>query len=159
MNIIFLDVDGVLNCQKTNNRVNGRGSIGIDKNMVKILREIIDKTNSQIILCSSWKTKWYRIYKDQQDIHANYLDRKLAEQGLYILDKTIDKGSNRGEGIYNCVKDFEINKWIVIDDEIFEDYEKYNIIPHLLKTSFYDDNGGLQKEHINKAIELFERMD
>ena len=41
----------------------------------------------------------------------------------------------------------------MVDDEVFEDYEKYDIMSHLVKTSFYDTNGGLTQRHVDMAIE------
>lgn len=35
----------------------------------------------------------------------------------------------------NC---HETESWCVIDDEIFPDYEKYNIMAYLVKTSYMD---------------------
>lgn len=35
----------------------------------------------------------------------------------------------------NC---HETESWCVIDDEIFPDYEKYNIMAYLVKTSYID---------------------
>lgn len=151
MKIIFLDIDGVLNCQKSQSKCGGL--IGIDDKKVKVLRKIVESTNAKIVLCSSWKSGW-EYNKDDQMEHANYLDRKLKRENLYILDKTIDKGSNRGEGIFNWLKNKNIEAWVVIDDEKFADYDEFGITDHLVKTSFYDDNGGLQEEHIDKAIDL-----
>lgn len=156
MKVIFLDIDGVLNCQKSNS--NCGGLIGIDSKKVKVLRQIVEETDAKIVLCSSWKTFWDNNKDDQNEL-ANYLDRKLKRENLFILDKTIDKGSNRGEGIANWLQNKNVESWIVIDDEIFDDYEKYNVIKHLVKTSFYDDNGGLQEEHIKLAVDLLNKCE
>lgn len=153
MKIVFLDVDGVLNHKKSKTKF--LGYIGIDNDKVLLLKEIIDKTNAKIVLCSSWKINWEPIEKEYQDRFANYLDQKLKEENLYILDKTDDYGENRGEGIYNWLENKCIESWVVLDDEIFDDYEKYGIIEHLIKTEFYEANGGgLNKEHVENAIRI-----
>lgn len=152
--IIFLDIDGVLNCQTS--KSNSGGVLGIDSKKVKLLRRIIDQTNTKIVLCSSWKTFWDH-NKDEQTEIANYLDRKLKRENLFILDKTDDKGYNRGEGIVNWLQDKTVEQWIVLDDEIFDDYDKYNVIEHLVKTSFYSENGGLQEEHVQMAVEMLNK--
>ena len=86
MKIIFLDVDGVLNCQKSESHC--QGCIGIDNDKVKRLRKIVEATGAKIVLCSSWKTFWEKVHKDDQRELANYLDRKLKRENLYIFDKT-----------------------------------------------------------------------
>ena len=66
--------------------------------------------------------------------------------------ETTDEMSNRGEGINNWLKAHShVKDWIVIDDEMFNDYENYNIVDKLIKTkSFY----GLTEEDAEKAIEI-----
>jgi hypothetical protein len=154
--VIFLDIDGVLNCQSSKTRC--CGVVGIDNGKVKILREIVKRNKAVIVLTSSWKTCWERTEKDIQHEMGNYLDRKLKREQLWVLDKTDDDGWNRGEGIRKWLQCHpNVTDWIVLDDEVFKDYEKFGIMEHLIKTSFYDDNGGLQEEHIEKACKLFER--
>lgn len=148
--IIFLDIDGVLNCISTKARC--QGCIGIDDLKVKILKEIISKTNAKIVLTSTWKIDWDKNLEDCS-YAGKYLNNKLKKQGLWILDKTKDNTNDRGQGIYNWIKKYNIKNWAVFDDEIFDDYDNM-IINHLVKTKFYDDNGGLQEEHIEKAINI-----
>ena len=150
MKVIFLDIDGVLNDSDSNTRCHG--VIGIDDKKVKLLSKIVYNTKSALILTSSWKVHWERFYKDDQHELGNYLDRKLKRQRLYITDKTTPHGSERGREISEFLQRYQVEKWIVLDDDIFEDYEKYNILPHLVKTSFYD--GGLKECHIEKALKL-----
>ena len=152
MKVIFLDIDGVLNCQSSKSCCGFFK--GIDNDKVKRLRHIVEVTGATIVLCSSWKKGWSPTDKDEQDRSATYMDNKLKREGLKILAKTDDKGSNRGEGIVNWISLLNVEQWIVLDDEIFDDYEEYGIIPHLVKTNFYDTNGGLQDCHVIKAIEM-----
>ena len=51
--IIFLDIDGVLNCKKTVAR--NRGVIGIDPYLVSIFNRIIFATDAEIVLSSTWR--------------------------------------------------------------------------------------------------------
>lgn len=37
---------------------------------------------------------------------------------------------------------------------MFDDYEQFGVMPHLVKTEFYQPNGGLQTEHIAMAIRM-----
>ena len=54
--VIFLDVDGVLNCHSTKDKCGDY--IGIDDKKVALLKEIVDATGAIIILVSSWKEWW-----------------------------------------------------------------------------------------------------
>lgn len=154
MKVIFLDIDGVLNSIDSEDRF--KWHIGIDCSGVKLLREIVDTTGAEIVLISTWKRWWHKT-KEHQDDLANYLDRRLAEEGLFIMDKTEDNMTSRGEGIFNWLaKHPEVESWVILDDEIFEDYEEYGCMPHLVKTSFYD--GGLKEKHVKMAINLLNNL-
>lgn len=153
MKVIFLDVDGVLNCEMTKDTCSYY--LGIDDRLVKNLKEIVDKTDAEIVLCSSWKTHWHKENKSEQGNLGIYLDRKLRKQYLTILDKTQDHGSDRGHGIKNYLEaNPQITSWCVIDDDIFDDYKTCGILNNLVKTTFYGIDGGLQNEHIEKAISI-----
>ena len=83
---------------------------------------------------------------------AAYLDERLAEEGLRIIDKTEGSVSDRGHGIVDWLSKHPVESWVVLDDDIFEDYDECGIMPHLVKTSFYD--GGLKDKHVELAITL-----
>lgn len=152
MKVIFLDVDGVLNCQSSKSRCGG--FIGIDADKVKRLRIIVEATNARIVLCSSWKSGWEKRYKEDQNELANYLDRKLKRERLQIIDKTTKaNGSYRGEGIMRWIGEHNVDTFIILDDDDF-DYAECGISSRHIKTKFYDDNGGLQDRHVKLAIAL-----
>lgn len=161
-NIIFLDIDGVLNsgryfyeisnekikfynnAKHDKNDINDRISyymLEINEYNLNILRSIIEETDSKVVITSSWK--FMRLF--------DRLAERLISMGIPIIDKTIDEGSNRGEGILNYVKEHNITNYIVLDDDIFEDYND-TILSRLVKTSF-DDNG-LDDVAKVKAIKL-----
>lgn len=152
MKIVFLDIDGVLNCR--NSKALCHGIMGIDDEKVKNLKYIIDKTDSKIVLTSSWRTGWKKIHKEQQGYMADYLDKKLEKEKLFITDKTDDFKAMRGEAIMEWLEGKSIENYVILDDEVW-DYEKYGLTARLVKTEFYDDNGGLNKD---KAIEAVEKL-
>lgn len=166
MNAIFLDIDGVLNCYGINGKGRSKSRcgnfLGIDKDKTQNLAKIVQKTDAILILISSWKIGWepkgaYKINGiDSSNYHAKYLDNHLKKKGNLILtDKTFEFDSNyRGKGIKDYLKKHpEITNWIVIDDEIFIDYEIEEILPHLIKINpIY----GLTDENINIAIQMLQ---
>lgn len=148
MNVIFLDIDGVLNYRGCKSRCHG--TFGVENKQMQRLQQIVQKTGAKIVLCSSWKNGWHKDNKELQDEWGNYLDERFKEFGLEIFDKTKDRSFDRGEGIDTYVKKNGITNWVVLDDDVFEDYKRYKIMSHLVKTSFY--KGGLIDKHISLAI-------
>ncbi len=53
MKILFLDVDGVLNNAQTRERFNGY--LGIDRELVKYVKQIVERTGCQIVVSSTWR--------------------------------------------------------------------------------------------------------
>ena len=146
MKLIFLDVDGVLNCDSTQNRV--QGFIGVDPEKVKLLKKIVEATDGEIVLTSTWKMDFYEDAPHYPKI-KNYLVKKLKDQGLVISGLTVDNWSNRGFGIIKYIKEHSCDGYIVLDDEFFEDYKQCGIVPHWVHTRF---SIGLLPEHIDIAI-------
>lgn len=152
MKIIFLDVDGVLNCQSSKSQCGA--FIGIDDIRVKRLRQIVDATGAKIVLSSSWKHGWEPVHKEDQKSDADYLDRKLRRGGLRAIDRTYEPASEyRGEGIAKWVAAHNVDNFIILDDEWF-DFKECGLSSKVIKTEFYDDNGGLTDKDVGLAIEL-----
>ena len=70
MKIIFLDIDGVLNCR--NSKSSCFGIMGVDNIKVEVLKSIVDKSGAKIVLISSWRIGWKRVFKGEQGYMANY---------------------------------------------------------------------------------------
>lgn len=151
MKIIFLDVDGVLNCGNTNDIC--MGFTGIEDRLVKQLQKIVKATGAKIVLVSSWRYYWEQSDKENQDELGTYLDRKLSKQGLYILDKTDPHCLYaRGRGIHEWLNGKYVESFVILDDET-HDYEAVNLSNRWIQT--YDvDDGGITDEDVEKAIKI-----
>ena len=155
MKVIFLDIDGVLN--EENSRSRCCGYKGIDDKKVGNLAKIVKATGAEIVLISTWKDDWRKTDKRHQGMMANYLDRKLAKQGLTVWDKTesVDKSSgfhlSRGEGILQYLSTHSVEKYVILDDFQF-DYDGCGLTENYVKTDY--ENGGLTEELAGKAIEV-----
>jgi len=155
MKIIFLDVDGVLNCNKS--KIDkSTGYLGIDDDKLIKLKTIVDKTGAEIVLCSSWKDDWFSDIKLKymQGNLGNLIDKKFSRMHLKIKDKTEDQGFNRGEGIINYIKIHKPDDYVILDDEKF-DYAKLKMMNNVVLTDFYAS--GLNDECVNKAILLLNK--
>lgn len=151
MKIIFLDIDGVLNCR--NSKPSCHGIMGIDDDKAQNLKYIVENTNADIVLISSWRTGWEKIHKERQGYMADYLDGKLEKAGLSIIDKTDNRTAMRGEAIINWLSDKNIESFVILDDEE-HDYKKHGLTDRLVKTEFYNDMGGLQRAESEQAIAI-----
>lgn len=151
MKVIFLDVDGVLNCVSSTSKCGP--FVGIDGKKVKLLRKIIEETGAVIVLSSTWKDNWERVDKENQDYSADYLDRKLKREMLRIFDKTQDEGENRGEGILRWMKNREVEKFIILDDNVY-DFKEQGLSSRHIQTEFYNEEGGINESHVDLAIEM-----
>lgn len=132
---VFLDVDGVLNGSRTEERT-PNGYTGIDDVFLEKLQKVVATLNAQIVLVSDWKDGWE---KDpiECDLEAQYLNDRLLEYDLSIIDKTIDVSPElRGEGILSWLKAKASDDcdYLVFDDNLF-DYRKHeNIAKHVILT-------------------------
>ena len=152
MKIIFLDVDGVLNCRNSRSRC---GSIiGVDRAKVERLAKIINETGAKVVLTSTWRNG-LDDNLEATDKYGKYLIKALRVYGeIEIFGKTEyinvwDRGNEITEWL-DRHKDVE--SWVVLDDEVFRDYSMTGVSKRLVKTSWYKD--GLTDEHVERAIEL-----
>lgn len=154
MKIIFLDVDGVLNEDKS--RARCCGYKGIDDKKAENLAKIVKATDARIVLISTWKDDWRKTDKVRQGFLANYLDKKLLKQGVSIFDKTesLDKQGfyfSRGEGILRYLEKNPADGFVILDDYQF-DYDACGLTGNYVKTDAY--NGGLTELLAQKSIEI-----
>lgn len=88
MNVIFFEVDGVLNFEGSEAKAPDN-SLGIAESRVKLLKRLTEQDNSKLILFGSWKKDWN--FDDSKcTAKGTYLNKKLDRRGLHILDKTKD---------------------------------------------------------------------
>lgn len=136
MDIIFLDVDGVLNNQKTMTC----GEMLEDKCIIR-LKTILDNTNTKIVLSSSWRLR--------SDSHIKLLRESFSKCGInpnIIIDKTIQL-TNRNDEILHWVNSHDVNKWVAIDDYPL----KFNS-DHFVQTDFIP---GLTDKNVEQVIKIF----
>lgn len=160
MNIIFLDVDGVLNSMAYFEQNKDRGHADISDYHLQMLAKIYHTCNAKIVLSSSW-----RELDDESDIHVywmyEYLVNELARYDMEIISKTPVIKMNRPLEIKTWLDSQENNeeiKFVSLDDDhSIEEYEKYGIADCLVKTKFFCNDvseGGLQQEHVDRAIKI-----
>lgn len=175
MNLIFLDIDGVLNRQPENPRkewkdfhANDERMFGFNPENVKNLKYIIDNTNAKIVVSSSWRHfDDYFVFdnnKKWRDILSNMLGYKVSD--IFIgntpsLQTKADDDNGKSE---YTLRGKEIKKWVednkkiltsplkmcVIDDEISDIISIINK-DYVVKT---DRRYGLTINDAKRVIEI-----
>jgi len=120
MKIIFLDIDGVLNTWGHKNATYLKCNSHIEPELIRNLEKIIEKTNSHIVISSSWHWEAKELLKENG---FKYID--------LIIDVTPREQRWRGEQIRQWLKNSSfIDNYVVIDDESFDICGEYcNAIP------------------------------
>lgn len=138
MKVIFLDIDGVLNdsMEIYNNTYDEYMDTPTDRHL-QVLKDIVDKTNANIVLSSSW-----RLFKNSRDI----VKKRLSDFGMSFIDSTKELGS-RADEINEWLSRNTVERFVVLDDEPIS----YSFPKNLVKTTF---ETGLLPEHGKKAIAI-----
>lgn len=145
MNIVFLDIDGVLNTDKTCIFYDNETIVEDDK--LLLLKKLVEETQSKIVLVSTKKDYWEKKDKNKQGLYGTYLDEKFSEYGLSIYDKTVDEGIHRGLGVLAWKSKNNVRNLVILDDDE-EGYEAITKAFYLIKIS---SKTGLTEIDIGKA--------
>ena len=104
MKVIFLDIDGVLNCDKTPNP--RKFPYIVDKKLLARLKKLLDRTGAKVVLSSTWRC-------DPVGVFA------AKHWGIPFIDVCADKPrSPRCKEITSWLADHpRVTRFVVIDDE------------------------------------------
>ena len=132
--IIFLDVDGVLNCPTTKDRVDD--CLGVDERKVALFSTLVLRSRAKIVLTSTWKDGWYKRKADKikQDEFGDRPDSALGKFSLEIYAKTRDNALERGAGIKAWLRGKKVDTFVILDDAQF-DYDAQDLTPYWVKTN------------------------
>lgn len=97
LKILFLDIDGVCNHQKTRERQGDTSFIGINPAMADRVRRIIAETGCKVVLSSSW-----RLFPDSKA----WVEKMVCE--LFDVTPDLQRGAVWGM-VY---RGFEIKQWL-----------------------------------------------
>lgn len=161
MDIIFLDIDGVLNANVETDSRKKEISDGklIDSDKIELLSQLVEQTSAKIVLHSGWKY-WFDENITPLRIEAENLVNLLNEKGLKIYDITPDLASDeiKKSKRFSLVKASEILKWIDMNPVdkwiVLDDLDLHNpfVSEHQIMT---DPQIGLTQSDIDKAQKLF----
>ena len=162
MKIIFLDVDGVLNCRFTKEEIMGYTFVSPMK--IELLKQLVEKTGAKIVLSSTWRQGWEDINIGKVDsIDAKCfiaLKNELEKYDISMFDYTpfLDD-EERGN---------EIDMWLKENEKCEEEIESFVILDdmngrhlrphanHLIRTSMAQ---GLLQKHVDLAVKILLKID
>jgi hypothetical protein len=136
MRVIFLDIDGVLNC--ADEADTARGPVRPRQDLIALLDDLIDRTGAKVVLASTWRC----------DPNAIEFARR---NGLKFMDTLDNHGSGeRGAFIRKWLsKHPEVEHYAVVDDHASE----HAGLP-LFKC---ETDVGLTSELVDDIVDYFER--
>lgn len=104
MKVLFLDIDGVVNCATTIERF--RGCFGIDPSMASRVKNIIEATGCSVVLSSSWR--YDDPFRDEvQERVCDLLDVTPKNNGL----------TSRGTEVKSWLEGHpEVTRYAILDD-------------------------------------------
>jgi hypothetical protein len=151
MKVIILDVDGVLNCAMTTDRIedphDGYKYIGLDTDKIERLNKIVVETGAKIVLSTTWR---------KFDHFKSYLYRRMAQvnpelPGMVIGQTPIhmyDHGMRAEEIDEWLSTEPKVKQFIVLDDLACDNLDKFG--ESFIQTYY---SNGLTDELTEKCIE------
>ena len=184
INVIFLDIDGVLNGYNFWNLLGWNiiskfnsdrlkswyrditEPFGVHESKVKRLAKIVHNTmNTKVVISSCWRF-------GLQSNNLSYAQRKLLDLfdkydiKIYGYTPRSESGKRDEEIITWLSKHKEVNKFIILDDENFDlqcfmgkELIQTSSVPRgrYIKGKWYE-NTGLKNKHVRQAIKMLNRI-
>ena len=133
--VIFLDFDGVI--------VSGKSYLEANPENVAHLNTIIEKSQAQIVISSSWRIG--RSIMQLKDLLLHW-----GVRGVVIGTTPNSWGGHRGQQIKRWMDDNEridVVDFVILDDSSdIQPLEAHHVQPHF--------HQGLQLEHVNQALRI-----
>lgn len=159
MKVLFLDIDGVINTQRSvsNPRVQPEGFTAnlygvskLDPICVARLNKLLEITQASVVISSSWRL----LFDDVKDL-AKY----LTSEGVVanIIDKTPRWAKSYIPGQMKYGRGLEIQEWLDEHPEVTkfvildDDSDMLHLMPYLVKTSWAE---GLEDHHIEQVVRM-----
>lgn len=160
-NIIFLDIDGVLNSNFYSDGLQKEISNGtsLDEDKIKLLAHLVKKTDAKIILHSGWRL-WFASALIPLRPEAKNLVNLLKKERLHLDGLTPDLTTEkiRKTKKFSLVKAEEILLWLSLHNDVKEwvvlddlDLHNVQIEQHQVKP---DQSVGLTPADVEKAVKI-----
>ena len=161
MKVLFLDIDGVLNCvyptpSDDNEWVDlDEWRYGLNPQLVSRLQFVISNTRCKIVISSSWRHHTiyapYQPDRNWRDVLAEKLHKTREE--VFAGETGYDKEGRRGIEILQWLSEHSVDAYCVVDDETL-DIEPYINKDKIVKT---DMKYGLTVENARCIINMLNK--
>lgn len=189
MNIIFLDIDGVLNGYNQWNTLGWKlilkfkskrlrslyrrltDPCGVHESKVKRLAKIVKASDAKVVMSSSWRFGWWKTpYEDMYDDQRKLTDL-LNKYNIEVIDITPDLAcGKRDEEILQWLSEHEneMHNFIILDDENTFMRAFWNDVRFIQTSSvpkgvmvqgFGIEDAGLKNKHVKRAINVLARKE
>lgn len=185
-NIIFLDIDGVLNgynkwnifgwklvCLSKCKRLKTwyrkvSDPVGVHESKVRRLSKIVKATNAKVVMSSSWRFGWWNTPYENQYEDQKKLTDLLNKYNIKVIDITPKSSDGRRDKEileWLSKHEYEVKQFVILDDE------RYNLEcfvgSHLVQTSSVGkgqmikghdrEDTGLKNRHVKEAIKILRK--
>lgn len=115
----------------------------LDPRAIIQLRKIVEATNAQIVLSSSWR--WEKELRDKVHYQLREKDIDFIDTTMLQIDITLSRGKEIENYLY---KHPEIEKYVILDDD---QIQIESLSPYHVRTTF---KYGLTREKAEEAIKI-----
>ena len=180
INVIFLDIDGVLNgynfwnllgwdiiSKFKSNRLKSwyrelTEPFGVHERKVKRLAKIVHKTDAKIVISSSWRSGLQsNLLNDKMKRLHNLFDKYNI--GIYDYTPIMPSGKRENEILAWLFKNPNVNSFVILDDDNYD--LQHFMGNNLIQTSSFVDSkiirhgwwyisSGLKRKHVRQAIKM-----
>ena len=154
MKIIFVDVDGVLNCEKTTKRLKVNYEFFfVDTCKVLRLRDIVERTGAKLVLSSTWRlgADPKAFYIEREALRELVAEFRRVRCPLWFDVTPCLPHAKRWQEINAWLMNHDTDDFIILDD-VGEELKPFD--DKLVLTNVHD---GLTKERAELAISLLNK--
>ena len=165
MKLVFLDFDGVINCDDTQDKIMiaryGGMFTGFDDEKIMLIDELVRQTGAKVVISSTWRFSMSlhdleRIFKKRGYTHGRFYGetpKSYTEIGLGFPPMRDDRGGEIQAYLDQMpTLDRASLKFVVIDD----------LVTKFLKLGLQvltDDRVGMTEENLQQAIDVLNKDD
>jgi hypothetical protein len=154
MKLVFLDIDGVLNCKRTPNP--RKFPFVVDPILLQRFRQLLEKTGAQVVLSSNWRFDPAGLFSAEH-------------YGIPFIASTPDlEGEPRCNAILEWLRCHpDVERFIVIDDEddeldalpLFQPLRSTGLTDEIVEAAADYLNGKTDKDmRRNKLVRIFQDL-
>lgn len=146
MNVIFLDIDGVIN-DAYNIRYNRRNGEyqPLDKRMVHMLRLITEIPETKIVISSTWR----KLYTGKEFVEI-FQDAGWENPQRYLLGTTPSGSGWRGHEIEHWLSTNPVDRFVILDDDVDV------LETHADSFMWIDPDIGFTMAHVRSIMDYFQ---